>query len=127
MRVREWFAPVFAPDEVLSAALAGNDIRFTMLNSLIGTARMLVGDNPARVLLLTDHAIYVATRKFWKRRFKSLLTTYPLGSVSISVDRRTELRIGDDVYFLNPPGYQMGGPIGTQQDVRLFLAAGRRD
>ena len=80
MRVREWFAPAFAPDEVLTAALAGNDIRFTMLNSLIGTARMLVGDNPARVLLLTDRAIYVATRKFWKRRFKGLLTTYPIGS-----------------------------------------------
>ena len=124
LRVQGWFAAAFAPDEVLVAALAANAYPLTMLNSLVGTAKSFVGRSPARVLLLTDRAIHVATRKFWKRRFKALLVSYPTGTVSVRATG-IELWIGDESFFLNPSGYQMGGNIGTAQDVRLFVDSGR--
>jgi len=124
--LREWFAPALAPDEALTAALAASTVPLTMLNSLVATSKTFAGRSPARVLLLTDRAIHVATRRFWKRRFKGLLVSYPIGTVPITV-AGSELRIGEESYFLNPPGYQLGGNSGTTQDVRLFLGATRRE
>jgi hypothetical protein len=122
LRVRAWFAPAFAPDEVLVAALASSTYRLTLFRSLLATGMALIGQNPARILLLTDRSLHLAARKFTRRRFKKLVVSYPLHSVTVTWDK-TALQIGEQHYYLNPAGYQLGGVIGTEQDVELFLAA----
>jgi hypothetical protein len=81
---------------------------------------IFIGRNPARILLLTDRAIHIATRKFTKRRFKKLIVSYPLHTVPVSWDDKA-LHIGDRQIYLNGAGFQLGGLIGTQQDMTLFL------
>jgi hypothetical protein len=94
-----------------------------MINSLIATAKELAGRNQGRVLLLTDQAILVAGRRFWRRRFRTLLASHPIGSVPV-VSGAGYLTIGDDRFYLNPGGFQLGGDVGSATDVALFLAAG---
>jgi hypothetical protein len=79
---------------------------------------------PARhtVSRCSGASIHVATRRFSRRRYKKLVATYPRHGVTVTWDK-TALRIGDQHYYLNPAGYQLGGAIGTEQDVELFLAA----
>jgi len=123
LRLRGWFAPALQSNEVLRAGLAATPFRLTMLNSLVGTAKEMVGHNQGRVLLLTDRAIHVAGRKFWRRRFRVVLATIPVGTVPVSWDGRS-LVIGDTRYYLNPAGFQLGGVVGTSVDLDMFLAAG---
>jgi hypothetical protein len=123
LRVRGWFAPALQPDDVLRAALAASPYRLTLVNSLVATAKELVGRNQGRVLLLTDRAILVAGRRFWRRRFRALLVSYPIGSVPV-VAGEGVLTIGDDQFFLSPTGFQLVGAVGTATDVALFLEAG---
>lgn len=47
LRVRGWFAPAFQPGEDLRAALAATPYELTMLNSVVATAKELVGRNQA--------------------------------------------------------------------------------
>jgi hypothetical protein len=122
LRVRQWFAPAFEADEVLVAALAGSTDRLTLSSSLLATGKLLVGQNPARILLLTDRSIHIAARKFSRRRYKKLIMSYPRRGVAVTWDEKA-LRIADRHYYLNPAGYQLGGVIGTEQDVELFLGA----
>jgi hypothetical protein len=85
--VRAWFAPAFAPDEVLVAALASSTYRLTLFRSLLATGMALIGQNPARILLLTDRSLHLAARKFTRRRFKKLVVSYPLHSVTVTWDK----------------------------------------
>ncbi len=124
-RVQQWFAPAFAPDEVLRAAVAATPFRLTMLNSLRAIPALLVGRSTGRVLLLTDRAVHVAARQLWRRRFKKLLGTYPVESVAVSADGEA-LCIGEHRFYPNPAGYQLGGGIGSTADIELFVEAGRR-
>jgi hypothetical protein len=123
-RVQTWFAPALEADETLRAALAATPFRLTRLNSLVATAKELTGRNQGRVLLLTDRAIHVAGRRFWRRRFRVLFVSYPLGTVSVRYVGDGELRVGEDAFFLNPAGFQMGGVVGSAADIELFVAAG---
>ena len=120
--MREWFAPAFQPDERLCAALAATPFRVTALNSLLATAKELTGQNQGRVLLLTDRAIHIAGRRFWRRRFRVLLASVPLGTVVVRHDAGA-LWIGEEPFYLNPSGLQMGGVIGSSTDIDLFVAA----
>jgi hypothetical protein len=122
LRVRQWFAPAFTSDEVLLAALAGSTSRLTTLNSLIATAKTLVGRSPQRVLLLTDRSVHVTSRKFSRRRYKKLVASYPLHTVAVTLHAGA-LHIADQPFYVNPPGFQLGGVIGTQEDVKLLLGA----
>jgi hypothetical protein len=122
LRVRGWFAPALGPDDVLRAALAASPYRLTFINSLLVTAKELIGRNQGRVLLLTDRSILVAGRQFWRRRFRALLASHPIGSVPV-VASDGSMAIGDDRFYLNPTGFQLGD-VGTATDVALFLAAG---
>jgi hypothetical protein len=123
LRAREWFAPALQPDDVLRAAMAASRYRLTLINSLVVTAKELVGRNQGRVLLLIDRAILVAGRRFWRRRFRALLASHPIGSVPV-IAGDGYLTIGDDRFYLNPAGFQLVGVVGTATDVELFLAAG---
>jgi hypothetical protein len=120
--VRDWFAPAFQPDEKLCAALAATPFPVTMLNSLVATAKALAGRNQGRVLLLTDRAIHVAGRHFWRRRFRVSLGSFPLGTVVVRHDGGA-LWIGEESFYLNPSGLQMGGVIGSSTDIKLFVEA----
>lgn len=77
------------------------------------------------MLLLTDRAIYVAGRKFWRRRFRALLASYPIGTVPVRYDGG-ELWIDEEPFYLNPVGFQMGGAVGSGTDVELFVEAGNK-
>jgi hypothetical protein len=122
--VRQWFGPALASDEALRAALAANPYRLTFFNSLIATAKELVGKNQGRVLLLTDRAIHVAGRRFWTRRFRTLYASYPIGSVPVGY-AHGKLSIDGHAFYLNPGGFQLKGVIvGNATDVGLFLQAG---
>jgi hypothetical protein len=120
--VRDWFAPALQPDEKLRAALAATPFPVTTLNSLVATAKELTGRNQGRVLLLTDRAIHVAGRRFWRRRFRVLLGTFPLGTVVVRHDAGA-LWIGEEPFYPNPSGLQMGGVIGSSTDIELFVEA----
>jgi len=122
LRVRQWFAPALTSDEVLLAALASSTSRLTTFNSLIATAKTLVGRSPQRVLLLTDRSLHVTSRKFSRRRYKKLVASYPLHTVAVTWHNGA-LHIADQTFFVNPPGFQLGGVIGTEQDLKLLLAA----
>ncbi len=124
-RVRQWFEPAFEPGEELRAALAATALRLTLVNVLIGTAKELVGRNQGRVLLLTDRAIRVVGRRFWRRRFRTSIARYDLGTVGIRLHDRA-LWVSDQPYYINPNGFQMGGSVGSSTDVELFLKAARR-
>jgi hypothetical protein len=138
LRVREWFAPAFSPEETLLAALAVTPFRLTMVNSLVATGKALVGHNQGRVLLLTDRSIHIVSRKFWRRRFKRVMSSYPVGTVPVTLDTKrahvtslgldsgAALCIGDQRFYLNVAGFQMDGIVGSRQDVDLFVAAGGR-
>lgn len=102
-KVRTWFLPAFAPDEVLRAALAATPFPLTTLNSLIGTAKELVGQNQGRVLLLTDRAIHVVGRQFWRRRYRRSLASFPLGTTAVRRDAAT-LWIADVPYYITSTG-----------------------
>ena len=123
LQVTEWFAPALQTGETLRAALAATPYPLTMANSLVGTAKDLVGRNQGRVLLLTDRAIHVAGRHFWRRRFRVLLGSFPLGTVSVR-SSTGELWIDEEPFYLNPSGYQMGGAVGSATDIELFVRAG---
>ncbi len=122
-QVAEWFAPALQPGETLQAALAATPYPLTMVNSLVGTAKDLVGRNQGRVLLLTDRAIHVAGRQFWRRRFRVLLGSFPLGTVSVRY-ASGELWIHEQSFYLNPSGYQLGGAVGSATDIELIVRAG---
>ena len=81
--VRGWFEPAFQTDEELRAALMAIPYRLTVVDSLVTTAKELAGRNQGRVPLLTDRAIHVARRTFWRRRFGRLLASYPIGTVPV--------------------------------------------
>jgi hypothetical protein len=137
LRVRAWFAPAFAPDEVLVAAVATTPFRLTMLNSLVATGKALVGHNQARILLLTDRSIHVVARTFWRRRLRGVVASYPLGTVRVTLEREGHhasalgldsgavLCVGDQRFHLNVAGFQLGGEVGTGADVELFLGSSR--
>ena len=72
-RVQRWFSRALEPGEKLQAAIG------------VSAGK--------RVLLLTDRSIRVVARKFWLRRFKAALGSFPLGSVSVRYA---------------PPGHQAG-------------------
>ena len=80
-RVQRWFQPAFEVGETLRAAVG------------VSAGK--------RVLLLTDRAIHVVARKFWARRFKAALGSFPLGSISVRYALpghqagRTALEIGE--------------------------------
>jgi hypothetical protein len=122
-KVRQWFSPALQPDEHLRAALATTPFRLTVVNSLLGTAKDLIGQNQSRILLLTDRAVHVVGRRFWRRRFRSLLVTFPLGTVAIRYDSG-ELRLDDDKFYVNISGFQLGGDVGSTTDIELFVEAG---
>ncbi len=122
--MREWFAPAFQPGELLQAALAATPYRLTVWNSLVATAKGLAGRNQGRVLLLTDRALLVAGRRFWRRRFRALLASFPLGSVSVRY-ADGELWIEEESFYLNPAGFQMGGRVGSATDIELFVGASK--
>jgi hypothetical protein len=123
--VREWFAPAFQPGEDLRAALAATPYPLTMMHSLVATAKELVGRNQGRVLLLTDRAIHVVGRRFWRRRFRALLASYPIGTVPVRY-AGGELWIDEVPFYLNPVGFQMGERVGLDADVDLFVGAGNK-
>ena len=80
-RVQRWFQPALDAGETLQAAVG------------VSAGK--------RVLLVTDRAIRVVARKFWLRRFKAALGSFPLGSVSVRYAPpghhagRTALEIGE--------------------------------
>jgi hypothetical protein len=125
------------PDEPLLAAVAATPFRLTLLTSLVATGMALVGHNQGRVLLLTDRSIYIVSRKFWRRRFKRVVSSYPVGSMpvtlesersasaSFGLDSGAALRIGDQRFYVNVDGFQLGRAVGSREDVELFLTAGQ--
>jgi hypothetical protein len=130
LRVREWFAPALGPSETLQGALATTPFDLSnpyspaaVGHSLLAAGQALTGNNQGRVLLLTDTSIHVARRRFWKRRFKALEASYPVGGVRVTAEGNG-LRIGDQVFFPNWTGFQLGGAVGGPHDVQLLLEAG---
>lgn len=130
LRVRQWFAPALAPSETLVAALATTPFDLSnpyapaaVGHSLVAAGQALMGNNQGRVLLLTETFIHVARRRFWKRRFKSLEMSYPVGAVRIVAEGHG-LRIGDQAFFPNWAGFQLGEAVGGPHDLRLLLGAG---
>jgi hypothetical protein len=135
-RVQRWFQPAFDAGETLQAAIG------------VSAGK--------RVLLLTDRAIRVVARKFWVRRFKAGLDSFPVGSVGVRFappghqTGRTALEIGeaavgaigvagataatgslgtlwiDNQHFsLDGVSCRMAGSVGSSEDIRLLLRAGR--
>jgi hypothetical protein len=125
LKVHGWFAPAFEPGEDLRAALMATPYPLTVVNSLVATAKELVGRNQGRVLLLTDRAIHVAGRRFWRRRFRVLLASYPIGTVAVGY-AGGELRIDGEPFYVNPAGFQVGPRVGSGKDVELFMEAGSK-
>jgi hypothetical protein len=137
-KVREWFAPAFAHDEVLRAVLLARSYRLTFSRHLIATLQALAGFNQGRVLLLTDRSIHVASRQFRYPRFQRLLTSYPIRTVPVTMETRRPTRFAVDVdsgavlaiagrpFFLVPGGFRLD-LVGVGEDIELFLAAGSAD
>jgi hypothetical protein len=122
-RVQQWFAPAFAPDETLRAALAATPFPVTYWNSIVAAGKELTGHNQGRVLLLSDETIHVVGRHFWRRRFRAELASYAVGTVPVRYAADV-LHIADVPFYLNAAGFQMGGVVGSNTDVELFVAAG---
>ena len=97
MKVRGWFTPAFGPGEDLRAALMATPYPLTVVNTLVAKAKELIGRNHGRVLLLSDQAIHVAGRRFWRRRFRVLLASCPLARCRLAWSAG-ELRIDGEPF-----------------------------
>jgi len=95
----------------------------TMVNSLVGTAKDLVGRNQGRVLLLdrTGPSI-VAGAQFWRRR-SGPAWVLPLGALSVRY-ASGELWITNSPSILTPPAISSVEPSGSPTDIELFVRAG---
>jgi hypothetical protein len=120
--VRSRFAGALADDEVLIAAVATTPFRLTVLNSLIATAKDLVGQNQARILLLSDRSIHICSRRFSKPKLRKVLATYPIRGVPVGWAGGA-LVVDGKSFYMNNAGYQVARGIGNSFDVDLFVAA----
>jgi hypothetical protein len=132
-RVQRWFQPALEASETLHAAIG------------VSAGK--------KVLLLTDRRIRVVARKFWVRRFKASLGSFPLGSVSVRYappgrhTGQTALEIGeaaigaigvagattttslgalwinDQRFSLDGLSCHLAGSVGSSEDIRLLLKA----